>query len=166
MNYCDDNEAIKKWQSEEKCIWYWDPIQKKNRRYFPDFIIEYERKDGITIQEMVEIKPYRQVFGPPETPKRRTKAWAQQCMTYVVNQANWKAARKYCEDKGMNFRIIRKRTQINYKQRYLLHMIYHGITWPEVEYSLQFQAGEEIKYVPFSVKEEDPHPGIRITGYG
>ena len=106
MNYCDDNEAIKKWQSEEKCIWYYDPIQKKNRRYFPDFIIEYERKDGITIQEMVEIKPYRQVIGPPENPKRRTKAWAQQCMTYVVNNAKWKAARKYCEDKGMNFRII------------------------------------------------------------
>lgn len=106
MRWCDDNPNIKRWQSEEKAIWYWNPIQKKNCRYYPDFIVEYERKDGITLQEMVEIKPYRQVVGPPENPKRRTKAWVGSVMTYMVNQAKWKAARKWCEDKGMNFRIV------------------------------------------------------------
>ena len=55
---------------------------------------------------MVEIKPYRQVVGPPENPKRRTKQWMNAVMTYVQNQAKWKAARRYCEDKGMNFRIV------------------------------------------------------------
>ena len=106
MRWCDDNPNIKRWQSEEKAIWYWNPIQKKNCRYYPDFIVEYERKDGITLQEMVEIKPYRQVVGPPENPKRRTKAWVGSVMTYMVNQAKWAAARRWCEDKGMNFRIV------------------------------------------------------------
>ena len=106
MKWCDEKPQVKKWQSEEKAIWYWNPVQKKNCRYFPDFIIEVERKDGIVMQEMVEIKPYRQVVGPPENPKRRTKAWVGQVMTYMVNQAKWSAARKYCEDKGMNFRLV------------------------------------------------------------
>ena len=106
MNWCDLTESVKKWQSEEKCIWYYDPVTKKKRRYFPDFIVEYQRKDGITLQEMIEIKPHRQVVGPPENPKRKTKAWAQAVMTYATNQAKWKAARQYCEDKGMNFRIV------------------------------------------------------------
>ena len=106
MNWCDTNPNIKRWQSEEKAIWYYNPVQKKNCRYFPDFIVEYERKDGITMQEMVEIKPYRQVVGPPENPKRRTKGWVSSVMTYMVNQAKWNAARKYCENKGMNFRIV------------------------------------------------------------
>lgn len=106
MQWCDKTEQVKRWQSEEKAIWYYDPINKKNRRYFPDFIVEYERNDGITMQEMVEIKPYRQVIGPPENPKRRTKAWAQAVQTYIINEAKWKAARNYCEDRGMNFRLI------------------------------------------------------------
>lgn len=106
MKWLDTNPSVKKWQSEEKAIWYYNPVQKKQCRYFPDFIVEYERKDGITMQEMVEIKPYRQVIGPPENPKRRTKAWVGQVMTYLVNQAKWEAARKYCENKGMNFRIV------------------------------------------------------------
>ena len=106
MNWCDTKPEVKRWQSEEKAIWYYNPIQKKNCRYFPDFIIEYERRDGITMQEMVEIKPYRQVVGPPENPKRRTKSWANSCLTYAQNQAKWKAARRWCEDRGMNFRIV------------------------------------------------------------
>ena len=106
MQWCDTRPHVKRWQSEEKAIWYYNPIQKKNCRYFPDFIVEYERGDGITLQEMVEIKPKRQVEGPPTNPKRRTKAWAAAVMTYAQNQAKWKAARKWCEDRGMNFRIV------------------------------------------------------------
>lgn len=116
MNWCDNNENIKRWQSEEKAIWYYNPIQKKNCRYFPDFIVEYERKDGITMQEMIEIKPQRFVTGPPENPKRKSKSWANAVMAYAVNQAKWKAARKWCEDRGMNFRIItEKELGITYK---------------------------------------------------
>jgi DNA primase len=56
--------------------------------------------------EMIEIKPQKQIDGPPKNPKRRTKAWMNAVQTYVTNQAKWEAACSYCEDRGMSFRLI------------------------------------------------------------
>ena len=106
MNWADNNDKIKRWQSEEKAIWYDNPITKRKARYFPDFIVEYERRDGITVQEMVEIKPARQVAGPPTNPKRRTQAWMRSVMTYATNKAKWNAAMEWAEDRGMSFRLL------------------------------------------------------------
>jgi len=106
MKWCDLNESIKSWQSEEKCLWYRDPVTKKNRRYFPDFIIRYMDSDGLIITEMIEIKPHKQVVGPPKDPKRKTKSWINEVHTYITNQAKWEAARKVCEDRGWRFRLI------------------------------------------------------------
>lgn len=106
MNWCDKNSKIKSWQSEEKALWYYDPVTKKKRRYFPDFIINYENSRGIMVTEMIEIKPKRQVDGPPTNPKRRTKGWVNAVNTYVTNRAKWEAAAKICEDRGWNFRIV------------------------------------------------------------
>ena len=106
MNYCDKNDKIKKWQSEEKALWYYDPVTKKKRRYFPDFIIYYERKDGIMVTEMIEVKPQKQIDGPPPNPKRKTQAWMKSVQTYITNRAKWEAATKICEDRGWNFRLI------------------------------------------------------------
>ena len=105
-NWCDTNEDIISWQSEEKRIRYYDPIAKKNRTYFPDFYVQYKRKDGIIMEELVEVKPKRQVDGPPTNPKRRTQAWLREVHTYVTNRAKWKAAAEYCENRGMSFRLI------------------------------------------------------------
>ena len=104
--WCDLNESILSWSSEEKCLWYYDPVSKKKRRYFPDFIIKYMDTDGLIITEMIEIKPHAQVVGPPTNPKRRTKSWLNQVHTYVTNQAKWDAAKKVCEDRGWRFRIV------------------------------------------------------------
>lgn len=106
MKYCDGNPNIIRWMSEEKAIWYYDPVTKKKRRYFPDFIIKYKRKDGIIVEEVVEIKPQRQVKGPNPNPKRRTQSWMNECLTYVTNQAKWAAATEWAEDRGMNFRLL------------------------------------------------------------
>lgn len=106
MKWLDKREDIIWWQSEEKAIWYTDPVQKKKRRYFPDFIIHYRRKDGICVTEVIEVKPARQVSGPPVQPKRKTKSWLTEVMTYATNTAKWRAAETWCEDRGYNFRII------------------------------------------------------------
>ena len=106
MKWLDLREDVQKWSSEEKAIPYYDPIQKKWRRYFPDFIIKYKNRDGIMMTEMIEVKPKKDVIGPPENPKRRTKSWAMAVQTYVTNCAKWKAAQSYCEDRGWNFRIL------------------------------------------------------------
>ena len=115
-NWCDKNSKIISWQSEEKALWYYDPVSKKKRRYFPDFLIKYERSDGVVMTEMIEIKPQKQVEGPPKNPKRRTKAWINAVHTYITNQAKWEAATKICEDRGWNFRLItEKELGINHK---------------------------------------------------
>jgi hypothetical protein len=106
MNWLDRSDKVLQWMSEERAIWYLDPVTKKKRRYFPDFIVKYERSDGIIVEEVVEIKPYKQVIGPPTNPKRRTKSWHNSVMTYVTNKAKWKAATEWAEDRGMNFRLL------------------------------------------------------------
>ena len=106
MKWVDLNESVEQWQSEEKCVWYYDPCTKKKRRYFPDFIIYYKDKKGVHKTEMIEIKPHRQVVGPNPHPKRRTKAWMNEVRTFITNRAKWDAACVYCEDRGWSFRII------------------------------------------------------------
>ena len=106
MKYLDKKDDVKWWMSEERCVWYYDPIHKKKRRYFPDFIVCYIRKDGIEVTEMVEIKPQRQVDGPNPNPKRRTKSWMMEVQNYIINQKKWEAATKQCEDRGWNFRLL------------------------------------------------------------
>jgi len=106
MKWCDLTENVKNWSSEEMFVPYRDPIQKKTRRYFPDFIIRYADTDGLIITEMIEIKPRIEVVGPPTNPKRKTKSWVNSVMKYCVNQAKWAAAREYCENRGWRFRIV------------------------------------------------------------
>ena len=105
MNWADRNDKIVSWQSEEKALWYNDPVTKKKRRYFPDFIIMFER-DGKIMTEMIEVKPKAQVDGPNPNPKRRTAAWMRSVQTYLTNMAKWEAAAKVCEDRGWNFRLV------------------------------------------------------------
>ena len=106
MKWCDLREEVLKWSSEEMCIWYMDPISKKNRRYFPDFIIQVKDSDGLIRTEMIEVKPYKQMVGPDRNPARKTKAWIYEVKTYATNMAKWEAAKKYCKKKGWSFRII------------------------------------------------------------
>lgn len=106
MNYLDLREEVTSWQSEEKFVVYYDPISKKHRRYFPDFLIKYKNSKGQTITEMIEVKPKSEVIGPPENPKKKTKSWVSRVQTYITNQAKWTAAEKYCKERGYNFRIM------------------------------------------------------------
>ncbi len=105
MLWCDAQPSVVSWQSEEKCVWYYNPVKQRKCRYFPDFIVDIE-KEGKVMREMVEIKPASQVKGPNPNPKRRTKSWMYQVQAYAVNMSKWKAARSYCEDRGWKFRIV------------------------------------------------------------
>ena len=54
---------------------------------------------------MIEIKPSRQAVKP-KPPKKKTKSYMRESFEYIKNQAKWQAAKLYCEDKGMQFKII------------------------------------------------------------
>ena len=106
MKWCDKTPAVILWQSEEKRIRYYDPVKKRNRIYYPDFLVKYINKDGRVLTEMVEVKPIRQVKGPNPNPKKKTKSWMNQVNTYITNQCKWKAAEEYCQEQGWEFRLL------------------------------------------------------------
>ena len=106
MNWLDTTSRVVQWASEEKAIWYFDPVTKKKRRYFPDFIVAYENKDGHIMKEVIEIKPARQTVPPPANPKRRTQSWYKQWETYATNKAKWDAAVTWASGRGMSFRLL------------------------------------------------------------
>ena len=106
MNYCDKNENILEWGSEEFFIPYRSPKDNKIRRYFPDFYIKFKERTGKIKRMVVEIKPYKQTQEPNRNPKKKTKNWMNEVVTYGVNQAKWKAAREFCEDRQWEFKIL------------------------------------------------------------
>ena len=101
MRYCDLNPDVTKWSSEELHIIYRNPLDKRVHRYFPDFIIQV--KTGK--KYMIEIKPSRQC-KPPKTPKKKTKSFMRESFEYIKNQAKWSAAKNYCEDNDLTFKLI------------------------------------------------------------
>ena len=105
MNYCDNNAVVLEWGSEELFIPYISPVDNKRHRYFPDFYIKVKEKSGKIQKYLVEVKPQYQVNGPVPQ-KRMTKRYLNEVMTYAVNQAKWKYAREYCEDRLIEFKII------------------------------------------------------------
>lgn len=105
MVYCDNNEKIIEWGSEEVIIPYRSPLDKKVHRYFPDFYIKYVNKDKQVVREIIEVKPKKQL-NPPKEPKRRTQRYLNEVTTYMVNQAKFKAAQEYCNDRKLGFRIL------------------------------------------------------------
>ena len=106
MEYCDLTESISQWQSEEFWIPYKSPLDNRVHRYFPDFFIKYRDAHGKMRNVVIEVKPAKQLKMPKKNPKKRTKSWAYEVQTYVVNQAKWKAAESYCADRKYEFKIM------------------------------------------------------------
>ena len=101
MRYCDLNQDILYWASEELPIRYLNPIDKKFHRYFPDFVVKTSKQK----KYMIEVKPSRQI-GKPKPPKKKTKSYMRESFEYIKNQAKWQAAKSYCEDNDLEFKII------------------------------------------------------------
>jgi hypothetical protein len=105
MVYCDNNDAILEWGSEEVIIPYLSPLDGRRHRYFPDFYIKVRQSDGTIKKIIVEVKPKKQC-RPPTIPKRKTKRFINEVRTWGVNEAKWKAAIEWCNDRGMEFMIL------------------------------------------------------------
>jgi hypothetical protein len=103
--YCDHNENILEWGSEEFWIPYLSPVDNRVHRYFPDFIIKVKESNGQIKTYVIEVKPKKQT-QPPKKKTRATKSYIFECKTYAVNQAKWKAADEFCKDRLIEFKII------------------------------------------------------------
>tara|TARA_B100000003_G_scaffold92535_1_gene82973 strand:+ start:7109 stop:7555 length:447 start_codon:yes stop_codon:yes gene_type:complete len=104
--WCDLNENILEWGSEEFCIPYRSPVDRRVHRYFPDFIIKVREQTGEIKRYVIEVKPKKQTRPPVQTSKKRTKTYINEVKTYAVNEAKWKAADEWCKDRLLEFKII------------------------------------------------------------
>lgn len=100
FGWLDRNDNIVQWNSEETVIPYICKTDGKPHRYFMD--VWFITKTGQ--QYLIEIKPKKETV-PPVTPKRKTKRYLQESMTYVKNQCKWEAAAKYAEKHNMKFEV-------------------------------------------------------------
>ena len=99
MNFCDNNQNVMEWASEEIKIPYRNPLTGKQSIYVPDFLVIYQDKTGKKVAELIEIKPKKQSVL---TEKLNTKERA----TVAVNYAKWEAAIHWAKRNGIKFRVI------------------------------------------------------------
>jgi len=105
MNWLDSNTSILKWGSEELIIMYVSPKDGRPHRYFPDFVMQYKTSKGEIKHAILEVKPSVQCQMPKQ-PKRQTKRYLNEVVTYAVNQAKWEAARQWASKKGWDFVVL------------------------------------------------------------
>jgi len=107
MIFCDENSSVIEWSSEEVVVPYVSPIDGRMHRYFVDFWVKVQSKEGETKIFLIEVKPKAQT-KQPETPtsKRVSKSKIIQMRNWLINSAKWAAARKVCEDKGWEFKLL------------------------------------------------------------
>ena len=105
MRYCDLNENILEWGSEEISVPYRSPVDRRVHRYFPDFYIKIKESNKSIKKYLIEIKPKKQTV-PPKKPQRQTKGYLREAYEYAKNQSKWAAAREYCADRGWEFKVI------------------------------------------------------------
>lgn len=105
MKYCDRNNNILEWGSEEVIIPYRSPLDNRIHRYFPDFYIKLKDRSGSLQKYIIEIKPKKQC-KEPVIQRVKTKKYVREVMEYTKNQAKWNAATTFCKDRMMEFKIL------------------------------------------------------------
>jgi hypothetical protein len=100
MSMCDNNPAINKWASESIKIPYRCPLTGKQTIYVPDFFVSYTDKGGRPHAELWEVKPANQAIREQVGKSKINQAH------YVKNMAKWEAARAWCKQQNIMFRIL------------------------------------------------------------
>ena len=100
MRFCDNNPSVTQWASESIQIPYRHPLTGKNTIYVPDFFIVYNDKKQKRVAELIEVKPENQSLRENVGKSRHNQA------QYIQNMAKWEAARAWCKQKGLYFRVI------------------------------------------------------------
>lgn len=105
MVFCDKNNKILEWGSEELALPYRSPLDNRIHRYFPDFYIKVKEGNGYTQKYLIEIKPKKQTVEP-KIKKKKTRGYIYEVTEWAKNQAKWKVAKEFCEDRQWKFKII------------------------------------------------------------
>ena len=57
------------------------------------------------IKKLFGLKPKKQCVEP-KVQKRKTKGYVYEVCEYAKNQAKWKAAKEFCEDRQWEFKVL------------------------------------------------------------
>lgn len=107
MTFCDENDSVVEWSSEEVIVPYISPLDGRKHRYFVDFWVRMRKSDGSVEESLIEVKPKKQTVRPEQpTTKKVTKSKITEIRNWMINSAKWAAARDYCENRGWSFRIL------------------------------------------------------------
>jgi hypothetical protein len=91
--WCDLNENIISWGSEEFCVPYKSPVDNRVHRYYPDFIIKVKEQSGEIKTYVIEVKPTKANSGTQNPEQEQLNHIYMRCYTYVTNQAKWQCSR-------------------------------------------------------------------------
>jgi hypothetical protein len=97
--FCDQNENVLEWASEAIAIKYRHPFTHKITNYVPDVFMRYRTRNNKVCTEIIEIKPRRQSLIEGRMTERDR-------MIVAVNHAKWQAARAWCAQAGIVFRVL------------------------------------------------------------
>lgn len=103
MKKFDSHPDVLRWGSEEISIPYLSPADSRVHMYYPDFFMEYVDKHGVVHKEIVEVKPQHESEAAHAKSDRSKEA-------LIINEAKWKSATLYCEQRGMLFRVITEKS--------------------------------------------------------
>jgi hypothetical protein len=106
--FLDENKNIIRWSYEPIKIPYISPIDNKPHNYIPDFLLEIKKNKGIVEVWMVEIKPEKQTKEPKKG-KKKSKSYLNEAIAYEVNKQKWIAAKSFCDENGIKFKIMTER---------------------------------------------------------
>ena len=110
FRFCDNNDNVKKWGSENVIVPYISPLDHRAHRYFVDNYIEILEGNKLK-KYLVEIKPSKQT-KPPTTKYRKRQHLLYEQRAYVINQAKWEAAREYSKKIVCEFIILTEKELI------------------------------------------------------
>jgi len=105
FRFCDDNDAIVRWSSEEVVVPYRCKTDNRVHRYFVDLKITF--KNGDTY--LVEIKPKKETIEPKKR-ATKSKGYLTEVLKYVKNISKWESADEYAKQRGWKFEVWTEET--------------------------------------------------------
>ena len=109
MVFCDSQDTVISWSSEEVKVPYVSPFDNKIHRYFVDFLVTIQNKKGHKETLLIEVKPKKQC-SPPKKKKRMTKSYLCDLKNWGINSSKWRAAKEFAENRGWKFKILTEDT--------------------------------------------------------
>jgi hypothetical protein len=110
FRWLDSNSKVITWGSESVVIPYYSPLDnsynKKLHRYFVDLVVHLIDSQNVSHKLLIEIKPHKYTIKPTITPNKSQRTIIYEQSQYLINQAKWEAAHKWCEKNGYKFLIF------------------------------------------------------------